>query len=86
LIITPGGHANGSAGRRLGQPSVLKNSSESRASAVGKRVGPALAIMDDESLDSHGLHCMRGDANSGMADPGCGAEQDDTLLCGERLP
>jgi len=32
--------------------------------------------MDDESLDGHGLYCMRGDANSGMADAGCGAEQD----------
>jgi len=40
--------------------------------------------MDDESLDGHGLHCMRGDANSGMADAGCGAEQDHALLCGER--
>src|SRR5262245_36051248 len=35
-------------------------------------------------FDGHGLHRMRGDANSGMADAGCDAEQDDTLLCGER--
>ena len=27
---------------------------------------------------------MRCDANSGMADAGCGAEQDHALLCGER--
>jgi len=40
--------------------------------------------VDDESLDGHGLHCVRGDANSGMADAGCGAEQDHALLCGER--
>jgi hypothetical protein len=30
------------------------------------------------------LHCVRGDANSGMAYAGCGAEQDHALLCGER--
>jgi hypothetical protein len=42
------------------------------ASAVRKRIGPALAIVDDESLDGHGLHCVRGDANSGMADAGIG--------------
>jgi hypothetical protein len=71
-------------GIALGQISVRKNFPESRASAVCKRIGPALAIMDDESLDGHGLHRMRGDANTGMADAGCGAEQDDTLLCGER--
>jgi hypothetical protein len=41
---------------------------------VRKRIGPALAIMDDESFDGHGLHCMRGDANSGMADAGCGVD------------
>jgi hypothetical protein len=28
--------------------------------------------VDDESLDGHGLHCVRGDANSGMADAGIG--------------
>src|SRR6476646_1490962 len=55
-----------------------------KASAIRKRIGPALAIVDDESLDGHGLHCVRGDANSGMADAGCGAEQDHALLCGER--
>jgi hypothetical protein len=47
---------------------------ERSASAVRKRIGPALAIVDDESLDGHGLHCVRGDANSGMTDAGCGAE------------
>ena len=36
------------------------------------------------ALDGHGLHCVRGDAISGMADAGCGAEQDHALLCGER--
>jgi hypothetical protein len=40
--------------------------------------------VDDESLDGHGLHCVRGDANSGMIHAGCGAEQDHALLCGER--
>jgi hypothetical protein len=29
-------------------------------------------------------HWLLGDANSGMADAGCGAEQDHALLCGER--
>ena len=44
----------------------------------------ALPIVDDESLDGYGLHCVRGRANSGMADAGCGAEQDHALLCSER--
>src|SRR5262249_16740621 len=57
---------------------------ERSASAVRKRIGPALAIVDDESFDGHGLHCGRSDANSSMADAGCGAEQDHALLCGER--
>jgi hypothetical protein len=38
-------------------------------------IAAIVAIMDDESFDGHGLHCMRGDANSGMANAGCGAEQ-----------
>ena len=38
----------------------------------------------EATLDGHGLYCVRGDANSGMADAGCGAEQDHALLCGER--
>ena len=63
---------------------ALLESKERSASAVCKRIGPALAIVDDESLDGHGLHCVRSDANSGMADAGCGAEQDHALLCGER--
>jgi hypothetical protein len=33
---------------------------ERSASAVRERIGSALAIVDDESLDGHGLHCVRG--------------------------
>jgi hypothetical protein len=69
---------------RLCQPRIPEDRKERSASAVRKRIGPALAIVDDESLDGHGLHCVRGDANSGMADAGCGAEQDHALLRGER--
>src|SRR5580692_5213570 len=68
----------------LCQSRIPKDRKERSASAIRKRIGPALAIVDDESLDGHGLHCVRGDANSGMADAGCGAEQDHALLCGER--
>jgi len=30
--------------------------------------------------DLLGLHCVRSDANGGLADAGCGAEQDHALL------
>jgi hypothetical protein len=64
----------------LCQPRIPEDRKERSASAVRKGIGPALAIVDDESLDGHGLHCVRGDANSGMADAGCGAEQDHALV------
>jgi hypothetical protein len=67
----------------LCQPRIPEDRKERSASAV-KRIGTAFAIMDDESLDGHGLHCVRGDANSGMADARCGAEQNHALLCAER--
>src|SRR5262249_6186234 len=81
LIIRAPRAARGIA---LEQPSVRENSQECRASAVRKGISPALAIVDDKSLDGHGLHCVRGDANSGMADAGCGAEQNHSLLCSKR--
>jgi hypothetical protein len=62
------------ATRGLCQPRIPEDRKERSASAVRKRIGPALAIVDNESLDGHGLHCVRGDANSGMADADCGAE------------
>src|SRR5499427_1972590 len=68
----------------LCQPRIPKDRKERRASAVRERIVAGLAIVDDESLDRHGLHCVRGDANGGRADAGCGAEQDHALLCGER--
>jgi hypothetical protein len=68
----------------LCQPRIPEDRKERSASAVRKRIGPALAIVDDESLDGHRLHCVRGDANSATADAGCGAEQDHVLVCGER--
>ena len=83
-VTAPAASPMAARGIDLGQPSVQENSPESRAFAVRERIGPALTIVDDESLDRHGLHRVRGDANSGMADAGCGAEQDDTLLFGER--
>jgi len=67
----------------LCQPRIPKDRKERRASAVRERIVASLAIVDDESLDRHGLHCVRGDANGGMADAGCGAEQDHALFCGE---
>src|SRR5262252_3621259 len=57
----------------LCQSRIPEDRKERSAPAVRKRIGPALAVVDDESLDGHGLHCVRGDANSGMADAGCGA-------------
>src|SRR5262249_53902785 len=68
----------------LCQPRIPKDRKERRASAIRERIVAGLAIVDDESLDRHGLHCVRGDANGGRADAGCGAEQDHALLCGER--
>ena len=35
---------------------------------------PALAVVRDESPDSHRLHRMREDADGGVIDPGRGAE------------
>ena len=40
----------------LCQPRIPEDRKERSASAVRKRIGPALAIVDDESLDGHGLH------------------------------
>src|SRR6516225_9028488 len=68
----------------LCQPRIPKDGKERSASTIRERICSALAIVDDESLDGHGLHCVRGDANGGMADAGRGAEQDHALLCGER--
>ena len=42
-------------GPGLCQPRIPEDRKERSASAVGKRIGPALAIVDDESLDGHGL-------------------------------
>jgi hypothetical protein len=44
---------------------------------------PGLAIVRDESSDGYRLHRMRGDADSGMADAGRGAEQNHALLGSE---
>src|SRR5215831_18594816 len=91
LLRTPPSRPRASAGSvapasrpSLCQPRIPKDCQECSASAIRKRIGPALAIVDEESLDGHGLHCVRGDANSSMAHAGCGAEQDHALLCGER--
>ena len=53
----------------LCQPRIPKDRKERRASAVRERIVAGLAIVDDESLDRHGLHCVRGDANGARAVP-----------------
>jgi hypothetical protein len=68
----------------LCQSRISKDRKERSASAIRGRICSALAIVDDEPLDGHGLHCGHGDANSGMADAGCGAEQNHSLLGSKR--
>jgi hypothetical protein len=46
----------------LFQARILNDRRERRASADRERIGPALAIVRDESPDSHGLHRMRENA------------------------
>jgi hypothetical protein len=53
---------------------------ESRTSAVREYICPAFTIVRDESPDGHGLHRVRSDADSSMADAGRGAEQDHPVL------
>jgi hypothetical protein len=65
----------------LCQPCIPKDRKERCASAVGKRVGSRLTIMNYEALDRHCLHRMRGDADGDVADASRGAKQDHTLLC-----
>ena len=49
---------------------MLKDRRKRRASAVRERINPGLAIVRDESPDSHGLHGMRKDADSMVIDAG----------------
>jgi hypothetical protein len=47
----------------LFQARIIEDCRQRRASAVRERVGSGLAIVDDESLDGHGLHRMVDDAD-----------------------
>jgi hypothetical protein len=56
--------------RRNRQPGILKDRRERRASAIRERIGPALAIVRDESPNGHGLHRMCEDADRRVIDAG----------------